>query len=74
MIDAGSVVSEANEQNNRLERLIQVEFQKPPADLIVDGITASGPVGRGAALPLTFRVRNDGTAGRLKINGATKSI
>ncbi len=62
VIDAGSVVSEANEQNNRLERLIQVEFQKPPADLIVDGITASGPVGRGAVLPLTFRVRNDGTA------------
>ncbi len=62
VIDAGSVVSEANEQNNRLERLIQVEFQKPPADLIVDGITATGPVGRGAALPLTFRVRNDGTA------------
>ncbi len=61
--DAGGVLSESDEQNNRIEKRVQIQFQKPPADLIVDGIHASGPIGRGAALPLTYRVRNDGIAG-----------
>jgi parallel beta-helix repeat protein len=62
LTDSGSVLSESNEQNNRIETSLQINFQKPPSDLIVDAIATSGPAGRGTALPLTFRIRNDGTA------------
>ncbi len=60
--DAGETVIESSEENNRAERLLTVNYQRPPADLVVDAINVTGPIGRGTEFPLSFRVRNDGLA------------
>ena len=63
VVDATSRIVESLEDNNLGNRSIDVTFAKPPADLIVDTISVGSPIGRGDLIPLTFRIRNDGTAG-----------
>ncbi len=60
--DVTSAVAESDEGNNRVERIVNITFQRPPSDLIVDSISAPVSIGRGLELPVSFRVRNDGLA------------
>ena len=59
--DSGDQVDESNEANLG-QSPISIQYARPPADLIVDGIKVETNLGIGNSYPLTFRVRNDGTA------------
>ena len=60
--DAGHTLTESDETNNLTQRPITIEFARPPADLIVDALSTPSSASIGNAIPVTWRVRNDGTA------------
>ena len=61
-LDRRGQVEESDETNNLLSTAIQVNYAPPPADLMVDAVTAPAAAGTGTAFDVAWRVTNHGTA------------